>query len=266
MSELSERLDFAVRAAIEAGAVTMRYFRSPSLAVDAKPDKSPVTNADKEAEELLREHIAREYPEDGIVGEEFGVQDGSSEYTWYLDPIDGTQSFFRGIPLFGTMVGLEAKGEAVAGVIVFPALKEMVFAGKGLGAWWCDDLSPRDRKKAYVSKVSRLSEACLSANSASGFERIGKEAAYRSLSGAVGVSRGYPDCYGHYLVATGRIEIMIDPVVNAWDNAPLLPIVEEAGGRFTDLNGNATIHGGSGISSNGPMHDEVVAMFKGNFA
>ena len=264
MSELSERLDFAVRAAIEAGAVTMRYFRSPSLAVEAKPDRSPVTNADKEAEELLRGHIAREFPEDGIVGEEFGVQDGSSEYTWYLDPIDGTQSFFRGIPMFGTMVGLEGGGEAVAGVIVFPAMKEMVFAGKGLGAWWCDDLSPRDRKKASVSKVSRLSEACLAANSAIGFGRIGKEAAYRKLSAAAGVSRGYPDCYGHYLVATGRIEIMIDPVVNAWDNAPLKPIMEEAGGRFTDLEGNATIHGGSGISSNGPMHDEVVAMFKGD--
>ena len=261
MSELKERLDFAVRAAIEAGGVTMRYFRSPSLAVDAKPDKSPVTRADKEAEELLRARIAREFPDDGIVGEEFGVQDGSSEYTWYLDPIDGTQSFIRGIPLFGTMMGLEAKGEAVAGVIVFPALKELVFAGKGLGAWWCDDLSPRDPKKASVSKVSRLSEACLSANSASGFERIEMEAAYRKLSGAVRVSRGYPDCYGHYLVATGRIEIMIDPVVNAWDNAPLKPIMEEAGGRFTDVDGNATIHGGSGISSNGPMHDEVVAMF-----
>ena len=157
MSELSERLDFAVKAAIEAGGVTMRYFRSPSLAVEAKPDKSPVTRADKEAEELLREHIAREFPNDGIVGEEFGVQDGSSEYTWYLDPIDGTQSFFRGIPLFGTMVGLEAGGEAVAGVIVFPALKEMVFAGKGLGAWWCDDLSPRDRKKAScIESVAAL--------------------------------------------------------------------------------------------------------------
>ena len=130
MSELSERLDFAVRAAIEAGGVTMRYFRSPSLAVDAKPDKSPVTRADKEAEELLREHIAREFPDDGIVGEEFGVQDGSSEYRWYLDPIDGTQSFIRGIPLFGTMMGLECRGEAVAGVIVFPALKELIFAGQ----------------------------------------------------------------------------------------------------------------------------------------
>ena len=95
---------------------------------------------------------------------------------------------------------------------------------------------------------------------------MGRKPPIESLSGAAGVSRGYPDCYGHYLVATGRIEIMIDPVVNAWDNAPLLPIVEEAGGRFTDLDGNATIHGGSGISSNGPMHDEVVAMFKGNFA
>ena len=264
MSELSDRLDFAVRAAIEASGVTMRYFRSPGLAVDAKPDNSPVTRADKEAEELLREHIAREFPDDGIVGEEFGVQDGSSEYRWYLDPIDGTKSFVRGIPLFGTMVGLECKDEAVAGVIVFPALKELVFAGKGLGAWWCDDLATRDRKKASVSKVSRLSEACLCANSASEFERIGKEAAYRKLSAAAGLSRGYPDCYGHYLVATGRIEIMIDPVVSPWDNAPLKPIMEEAGGRFTDLQGNATIHGGSGISSNGPMHDEVVAMFRGD--
>ena len=264
MSELSERLDFAVRAAIEAGGLTMRYFRSPSLAVDAKPDNSPVTRADKEAEEMLREHIAREFPDDGIVGEEFGVQDGSSDYRWYLDPIDGTKSFVRGIPLFGTMVGLECKDEAVAGVMVFPAMKELVFAGKGLGAWWCDDLSPDDRKKASVSKVSRLSEACLSVNSASEFQRIGKEAAYRKLSLAMGLSRGYPDCYGHYLVATGRIEIMIDPVVNAWDNAPLKPIMEEAGGRFTDLDGNATIHGGSGISSNGAMHDEVVAMFKGD--
>ena len=266
MSELSERLDFAVRAAIEAGASTMRYFRSPSLAVEAKPDESPVTRADKEAEELLRERIAREFPEDGIVGEEFGVQDGSSEYRWYLDPIDGTRSFIRGIPLFGTMVGLEAGDEAVAGVIVFPALKEMVFAGKGLGAWWRQDMEPRERKRAHVSKVSRLSEAYLCSNSAIGFERIGKEAAYRKLSAAAGLTRGYPDCYGHYLVATGRIEIMIDPVVSPWDNAPLKPIMEEAGGRFTDLEGNATIHGGSGISSNGLMHDEVVAIFKGDSA
>ena len=154
----------------------------------------------------------------------------------------------------------------MAGVIVFPAMKELVFAGKGLGAWWSDDLATHDRKKARVSKVSRLSEACLAANSASEFKRIGKEAAYRKLSAAAGLSRGYPDCYGHYLVATGRIEIMIDPVVNAWDNAPLKPIMEEAGGRFTDRDGNATIHGGSGISSNGPMHDEVVAMFKGDSA
>ena len=244
----------------------MRYFRSPSLAVEAKQDESPVTRADKEAEEMLREHIAGEFPDDGILGEEFGAQDGSSEYRWYLDPIDGTRSFVRGIPLFGTMVGLEAGDEAVAGVIVFPAMKEMVFAGKGLGAWWSDDLPPRDRKKARVSKVSRLSEACFAANSAIGFESIGKADAYRKLSAAVGLTRGYPDCYGHYLVATGRIEIMIDPVVSPWDNAPLKPIMEEAGGRFTDLGGNATIHGGSGISSNGLVHDEAVAIFKGDSA
>ncbi len=114
--------------------------------------------------------------------------------------------------------------------------------------------------------MSRLSEAYLCSNSAIGFERIGKEAAYRKLSAAAGLTRGYPDCYGHYLVATGRIEIMIDPVVSPWDKRSLKPIMEEAGGRFTDLDGNATIHGGSGISSNGLIHDEAVAMFKGDSA
>ena len=195
-----------------------------------------MTRADKEAEELLRGHIAREFPDDGIVGEEFGVQDGSSEYTWYLDPIDGTQSFIRGIPLFGTMVGLEAGGEAVAGVIVFPALKEMVFAGKGLGAWWCDDLSQRDRKKAYcIQSVEALRGVSLRQLGQSGSGGLEGKPLIESCPQQPGSVAAIPDCYGHYLVATGRIEIMIDPVVNAWDNAPLLPIMEEAGGRFTDL-------------------------------
>ena len=135
MSELKDRLDFAVRASIEAGQLTMRYFRSSDLTIETKPDETPVTRADKEAEVLLRNRLATECPNDAIVGEEFGTQSGSTDFTWYLDPIDGTKSFIRGIPLYGTMMGLEYKDEAVAGVVVFPALNEIVYAAKDLGAW-----------------------------------------------------------------------------------------------------------------------------------
>ena len=159
MPELKERLDFAVRAAIQAGRLTTRYFRSSDLTIETKPDDTPVTRADKESEETLRNHLAKEFPNDSIVGEEFGTQPGSTGYTWYLDPIDGTKSFIRGIPLYGTMMGLEYESEAVAGVIVFPALDELVYAAKGLGSWWSDQLDPVTPKRACVSNISRLSEA-----------------------------------------------------------------------------------------------------------
>ncbi len=262
MSELKARMEFAVAAATEAGQHTMRYFRSSDLAVDTKSDQSPVTRADREAEEVLRRHLARECPQDGIVGEEFGTQNGANQYKWYLDPIDGTKSFIRGIPLFGTMMGLEHGDEAVAGVIVFPALDEVIFAAKGLGAWWAKCTNPDNRKQIYVSDLARLSDACMSVTSSRSFRRRGMDAAFRKLSEQVAVSRGLPDCYGHYLVATGRIEIMIDTSMNVWDNAPLQPIIEEAGGRFSDLQGNATIHGDSAISTNGLLHDQALEMFR----
>ena len=134
MSELKDRLDFAIRAATQAGRLTTRYFRSSDLTIETKPDQTPVTRADKESEQTLRAHLAKEFPNDAIVGEEFGTQTGSTDYTWYLDPIDGTKSFIRGIPLYGTMMGLEYKDEAVAGVIVFPALNEIIYAAKKTSA------------------------------------------------------------------------------------------------------------------------------------
>ena len=262
MSELKERLEFAVTAAIEAGQHTMRYFRSSGLVVDTKSDQSPVTRADKEAEEMLRTFLAKQCPQDGVVGEEFGTQHGANGYKWFLDPIDGTKSFIRGIPLFGTMMGLECDGEAVAGVIVFPALDEVIFAAHDLGAWWARPTNRDNPKQIFVSDVSRLSDAYVSVTSARSFWRRGKGVAIRRLSEQADVSRGLPDCYGHYLVATGRIEIMIDTVMNAWDNAPLQSIIQEAGGQFTDLQGNATIHGGSAISTNGLLHDQALEFFK----
>ena len=221
----------------------------PTLAIETKPDHTPVTRADKESEQILRAYLAQRFPQDTIVGEEFGTQHGTTDYKWYLDPIDGTKSFIRGIPLFGVMMGLEHRDEAVAGVIVFPALNEIVYAAKGLGAWWSDSIDPIVPKQARVTKVSNLSDACLSTTSTRSFHRIGKSTQFQRLSWVVDVNRGLPDCYGHYLVATGRAEIMIDPIMNAWDNAPLQAIIEEAGGRFTDLKNNPTIHGDSAIST-----------------
>ncbi len=258
LSELQQRLDLAITAATQAGRHTLQYFRASDLTIETKPDRSPVTRADKESEQILRAYLAQHFPQDTIVGEEFGTQHGTSDYRWYLDPIDGTHSFIRGVPLFGVMMGLEHKDEAAAGVIVFPALNEIVYAAKGLGAWWSDSLDPIKPKEARVTQVSNLSDACLSTTSTRSFNRIGKSDQFQKLSYSVDVHRGLPDCYGHYLVATGRAEIMIDPFMNVWDSAPLQSIIEEAGGKFTDLQNNPTIHGNSAISTNGLLHDQVL--------
>ena len=267
MSELRERLDLAVAIALEAGAYVMRSYRTPGLTVDSKADASPVTDADRGAEELVRERLARAVPADAITGEEFGEASGSSGYRWYIDPIDGTQSFIRGVPLFGTMLAIEREGEAAAGVIVFPALREAVYAAKGAGAWAADgvDLSASavaNPARATVSATPSLSEATISQTSTRIFDRRGLGAAYARVSRAARTVRGWGDCYGHYLVATGRIDAMLDPELKAWDTAPLKPIVEEAGGRFTDWSGAPTIYGDSGISTNGRIHDELLAMLR----
>ena len=155
-------------------------------------------------------------------------------------------------------MGLEYKDEAVAGIIVFPALNEIIYAAKELGAWWSDQLNPVSPKPARVSNISRLSDAYFTTTSSSSFWDIDKAAAYRKLSETAVATRGLPDCYGHYLVATGRVEIMIDPIMNVYDNAPLQSIIQEAGGTFTDLDGNPTIHGGNAISTNGHLHNQVL--------
>ena len=265
-TELQERLDLAVAIAREAADSTMRYYQASDLAVERKADDSPVTRADREAEELMRRRLDADVAADAIVGEELGSKDGSSGYTWYLDPIDGTQAFVRGVPLFGTMMGLEHEGRAVAGVIVFPALREIVYAATGLGASWAtgvgDPGTPLDARPAHVSSVADLDLATISITSFNEFGEAGITGAFARLAGRTGTTRGWSDCYGHLLVATGRVDAMIAPVMSVWDNAPLQPIVEEAGGRFTDLNGVATIHGGAAISTNGLLHDPVLALLR----
>jgi histidinol phosphatase-like enzyme (inositol monophosphatase family) len=266
MAELQERLDFAVAIAREAGELTMRYFRVSDLVVDRKADNSPVTRADREAEEFFRERLASACPEDAIVGEEFGSRQGSSGYTWYLDPIDGTHSFIHGVPLFGNMMGLEHDGQAVAGVLMFPALHEIVYAAQESGAWWATDVGPPatklDVRPAHVSVTADLQGAALSTTGMESFEEAGITGALARIAASGADTRGWSDCYGHLLVATGRADAMIDPAMSVWDCAPLQSIVEEAGGRFTDLAGNATIHGGSAVSTNGLLHDAVLGVLR----
>ncbi len=264
LAELQERLDLAVDLARRAGASTLRYFRSADLVVDRKADDSPVTRADREAEELIREALDAACPGDAVVGEELGSKEGSTGYRWYVDPIDGTESFVRGVPLFGTMIALAHADEPVAGAIVFPALGELVYAGNGLGTWFATGVhavgEPIAPMAAHVSEVASLDDAAVSITGFDTFAEAGVTAALARLAARRGPTRGWSDCYGHYLVATGRVDAMIDPVMSVWDNAPLQPIIQEAGGRFTDLRGQVTVHGGSAVSINGLLHDAVLRL------
>lgn len=246
-SEVRELLDFAVQLAHAAGDHTLRYY-GPRVDHDAKGDGSPVTRADREAESLLRERIEARFPDHAVLGEEFGEANPGARVRWILDPIDGTRSFMRGVPLFGVLVGVEVEGVATVGVVHFPALAETVAAGTGLGCTW-------NGAPSRVSTVTRLADALVLTTD---LRAVADDAGWRALQTRAGTVRGWSDCYGHALVATGRAEVMLDPVMNAWDSAPFLPILTEAGGRFTDRSGVATIHGGSALSTNGALHAEVL--------
>lgn len=247
---LDEILECALGAARDAGEIALRYFQK-SVQVEWKADHSPVTIADRECEQLLRQRIEARFPTHGILGEEFGATRDGAPFRWTLDPIDGTQSFIRGVPLWGVMVGVEENGDPVAGVVHFPALGDTLWARRGDGAWW-------NGKRARVSDVAQLDQATLLITDARGFAPAGFAGAYERLRSRAAFERSWGDCYGHALVATGRAEIMLDPILNEWDACPLLPILEEAGGRFTTWKGERTIRGGNAIATNGALFDAVI--------
>lgn len=251
---LDELLDLALGAAQDAGEVTLRYFQG-DLAVEQKADETPVTVADREGERRLRARIEERFPDHGIVGEEFGTVRAGAPYRWMLDPIDGTESFIRGVPLWGVMVGLENEGEPLLGVLHFPALQETVWARRSGGAWW-------NGKRARVSSVARLEDATLLMSDPRTFEPVGLQPALERLRARTKLERTWGDCYGHALVATGRAEIMLDPIMSEWDASPLLPILEEAGGRFSDWTGARTVRGGNAISTNRLLYDAVIALVR----
>lgn len=257
---LASRLETALAAARRAGDLILEHYQSASLTVDRKRDSSPVTIADRKAEEFIRGEIARSFPDDAILGEEFGEQPGSSGFRWILDPLDGTKSFIHGTPLFGTLIGIELEGRCVVGVCHLPVLRETVWGATGLGAWW--QPAGEEPRPARVSQISDLSNALFCFTTVQGFARIGRMDAFESLIGSASIARGWGDCYGHILVATGRAEVMVDPMMNPWDAAALVPIIEEAGGVFMDWNGVSSINSGNGISVNGALRATVLAVTK----
>jgi histidinol-phosphatase len=246
---LDEFFEFAVNAAWQAGRLTLAHYQT-GVAIQRKLDRSLVTEADRGAEELLRRLITSRFPDHSIVGEEFGDDDKPAAYRWIVDPIDGTNTFVRGVPFYGVLLALEVEGEPVVGVSYFPALDEMIGAAKGKGCFW-------NGRRAHVSAVTRLSEACITYTDSRGLrERLGPD--WDGLQDATALQRGWGDCYGHCLVATGRSDIMLDPRMNPWDCAALIPILQEAGGRFTDWRGRAVIDGNDAVSTNGALHDEIL--------
>lgn len=254
--DLSTRLTFARTIAREAGDLTLRYFRKSDLQVDLKHDASPVTIADREAEQLLRARIAAAFAKDGILGEEFGEQSGKSGFRWILDPIDGTKSFIRGVPLYAVLIGVEYEQQSRVGVIHIPALNEMIYAAVGQGAWHCvGDESPR---RAAVSRRGTLAEGLFCTSDPANFQQRGAWAFYENLCSATRISRTWGDAYGYLLVATGRAEVMVDPIMSIWDAAALLPVLQEAGGTYTDWKGNPTILSGEGLATNGLVLEEVL--------
>lgn len=254
LSRLQHARDFAR----QAGELTRRYFCKDELTVDRKGDDSPVTIADREAETLLRRLIEAAFPEDAILGEEFPEKPGSSGYQWVLDPIDGTKSFIHGVPLYGTLIGILHGEQSLAGVIYIPALDEMAYAAVGHGAW--HTVGDAEPKPARVAQTAKLTESLGVTSEVATFRKRGAFETFVQLDEAVRLFRTWGDCYGYLLVATGRADFAIDPMMNLWDAAALAPILQEAGGRYTDWRGNDTIHEHEGLGSNGLVHDEVVAI------
>ncbi len=259
---ISERLELAVAIAREAGEVTLQHFRRHDLQVERKADKTPVTIADRAAEQLLRNRISAQFPDDAIVGEEFGRTDGTSGYLWALDPIDGTKSFVHGVPLYTTLVAVLREERACVGVIHAPAAVETVYASTGGGCWYVGEKGAQPRP-ARVSKVPRLAESLLLTTEIRTFSEGRPRDAmdvFQQLERSARLTRTWGDGYGYLMVATGRAEAMIDPELDIWDLAALQPVIEEAGGTFCDWQGRATVHSRDAIATNGLVTDEVLAI------
>jgi len=224
----------------------------PGIAVDLKADGSPVTRADREAEELGREWLAKRFPGDAVLGEEFGAAGApGAGRRWVIDPVDGTRSFVKGVPLWGTLVAVMEGEHVLAGAAAFPACGEWVAAARGEGAWW-------NGSRAGVSATASLDASTL-LHTGTAFDDAGRRSRWDALADRAGTVRTWGDCFGYLMVATGRAEVMMDPRLNVWDAASVMVIVDEAGGVFTDWTGTRTANGIGGIATNAALATEVRA-------
>lgn len=245
--------NFAVELAFDAGRLTLGYFQS-GLRADFKSDDTPVTLADRRAEELIRARIEERYPSHSILGEEYGVKEvQGSSFRWVIDPIDGTKAFMRGVPLYAVLIGLEIDGKPSVGAAYFPALDEMIAAASGEGCKW-------NGRPAQVSPVENLDRAIVSSTDSTSFARHGRAASWDRVQSACYHRAGWSDAYGHLLVATGRIELMLESSLKPWDCAPFPPILREAGGYFGDWEGNETIHSARALSTSRALLPQVLSL------
>ena len=259
-----ELLKIALKTAELAEENILKFYQN-DVGVEWKADKTPVTIADKGTEELARKFWAKETPGFGVIGEEFGIESPDAEFQWVIDPIDGTKSFIHGVPLFGTLIALYHKNVPIASVIRLPAMKSAVWAVNGGGAFL-------DGREVHASKVSQLSDALVLSGTVNTMEDKGFGEGFTKLRRSARLHRGWGDCYGYYLVAAGRAEIMVDPVVSLWDIAPFPLLMKEAGGKFSTIDGKMELFDASGkptapiyegftsIATNGLLHCAALEM------
>ena len=255
-TELRRWIDVARAACDEADDIALGHFRR-DMDISTKPDRSFVTAADKAIEERIRARIAGAFPDHGVVGEEFGVAGGDASVRWYVDPIDGTHNFIRGVPLFGTLLAVERDGELQAAMISAPALRERWWAWRGGGAWAAGAAPATGTRRIRVSSVSTVADAQLLYGSGRDIESSGRAPGFRGLLQDVWRERGFGDFWGYALVAEGAAEGMVEVELSPWDAAAPLVLVEEAGGRVTDLAGQRRIDSGTFLTTNGILHDEI---------
>jgi histidinol-phosphatase len=261
MTTSADDLTLALTLADLADEITIARFRASDLVIETKPDLTPVTEADRAVEQLLRERLAQARPDDAVVGEEYGSA-GSGPRRWIVDPIDGTKNYVRGVPVWATLLALEADGQVTVAVASAPALHRRWWARRGEGAF-LDDGLPGVPRRLSVSGVRELKDAQCTLSGIEDWDAIGRRQAMLELTTACWRNRGFGDLWSYMLVAEGAMEVASDPEASLWDLAAPQLIVEEAGGRFTDLGGHPRADGGSGVGTNGHVHDAVLAILGG---
>jgi histidinol-phosphatase len=256
-AELRRLLDLALAIADEADEIALAHFRR-DVEVKQKPDRTYVTAADTAIERLVRERISLAHPDHGFVGEEYGTEAGGGRARWYVDPIDGTHNYIRGIPVFGLLLALEIDGELGLSVMSAPALRERWYARRGGGAWAVGAAGQEGPRRIHVSSVERLEDAQIVYGSWQDLETTGRAPGFQGLLRDAWRERGFGDFWGYALVAEGAADVMVEADVSTWDLAAPFVIVEEAGGRMTDFDGQRRIDTRTVLATNGRLHDEVL--------